>query len=226
MNRLVLVYVFIAALSNAALILSAAISLPELIVTAAEQKQILGQFSAHLQNVKSLQVKFVQNRHVHAFLDVLQSNGVMYYQAPDKLRWEVREPYESISILNGTKAAKFDLENGKVTKMTGMEDFLYEVLHQIAGIIQGNFEGIEKSFQIRVGKKTDHYIVHLRPLRGDVSKNISRMEILSDSRLQRVEHVRIFEPQGDRIEITFSQPTEGVNFQSRVFDLNDPVFPE
>jgi hypothetical protein len=48
------------------------------------------------------------------------------------------------------------------------------------------------------------------------------MEIISDSGLARVSEVKIFEPQGDRIEITFSQSKEGVDFDPRLFDLERP----
>jgi len=64
----------------------------------------------------------------------------------------------------------------------------------------------------------------LQPKDRNFSKNISGMQIFSDPDLKRVEQVKIFEPQGDRIEITFSQPSEGLTFDSRVFDLKQPVF--
>ena len=196
----------------------------EQLLSATEQNRVLNEFSARLGTIKSFQAEFVQERHLQAFLDVLQTKGRIQFEAPDKLRWEVRDPYTSISILNGKKAAKFDVENGRITKMTGMEDFLYEVLHQIAVIIQGNFEGIGKTFQIKIGRKDHGYVLHLQPKDRNFSKNISGMQIFSDPDLKRVEQVKIFEPQGDRIEITFSQPSEGLTFDSRVFDLKQPVF--
>lgn len=196
----------------------------EQLLSSEEQAGVLDQFSARLKAIKSFQAEFVQDRHIQAFLDVLQTKGIIRFEAPDKLRWEVREPYVSIAILNGKKAAKYDIENGNVTRMTGMEDFLYDVLHQISVIIRGDFQGITNSFQIKVGKKDQQYILYLQPINHDLSKNISGMQILSDARLERVQQVRIFEPQGDRIEITFSQPTEGITFDPRLFDLTQPIF--
>jgi len=198
----------------------------EQLLSSAEQSRILNEFSARLKTIKSFQAEFVQDRHLRAFLDVLQTKGIIQFEAPDKLRWEVRHPYTSISILNGRKAAKFDIENGKITKMTGMEDYLYEVLQQIAVIIRGNFEEIGKSFQIKIGKEDHKYILHLHPNDRNLSKSISGVQILSDDQLERVQQVKIFEPQGDRIEITFSQPSEGLTFGPRVFDLRQPIFSE
>jgi len=206
--------------------LSSAFVPEEQLLSSAEQARILSEFSARLKTIKRFQAEFVQDRHIQTFLDVLQTKGIIQFEAPDKLRWEVRQPYSSISILNGKKAAKFDIENGKVTRMTGMEDFLYEVLHQIAVIIQGNFEGIGKSFQIKAGRIDQRYILHLQPKDRNLSKSISGMQILSDVHLERVQQVTIFEQQGDRIEITFSQPSEGLTFGPRVFDLRQPISSE
>lgn len=198
----------------------------EQLLSTSEQTRILNEFSAHLKTIKSFQAEFVQDRHLQAFLDTLQTKGIIQFEAPDKLRWEVRHPYTSVSILNGKKAAKFDVENGKVTRMTGMEDYLYEVLQQIAEVIRGNFEGLGKSFHIKIERKGHQYILYLQPIDRNLSKSISAMQIISDDQLERVQQVKIFEPQGDRIEITFSQPSEGLTFAPRVFDLRQPLFSE
>lgn len=203
------------------------VSVPEeQLLSIPEQTRILNEFSARLKTIKSFRAEFVQDRHLQAFLDILQTKGIIQFEAPDKLRWEVRQPYASVSILNGKKAAKFDIENGQATRMTGMEDYLYEVLQQIAGIIRGNFEGLQKSFQIKIGRKGHQYILYLQPIDRNLSKSISAMEIISDDQLERVQQVKIFEPQGDRIEITFSQPSEGLTFGPRVFDLKQPLSSE
>jgi len=218
---------FVTSLLVSILTVCTTVSVPkEQLLSSAEQSRILNEFSGRLRAIKSFQAEFVQDRHLEAFLDVLQTKGIIQFEAPDKLRWEVRHPYASVSILNGKKAAKFDIENGEITRMTGMEDFLYEVLHQIAVIIQGNFEGIGKSFRIKVGRTDQQYILHLQPNEQNLSKSISGMEVLSDVHLQRVQQVKIFEPQGDRIEISFSQASEGLTFAPGVFDLRQPVLSE
>lgn len=209
------------------LALAAVAAIPEeQLLSSTEQTRVLNEFSSRLKAVKSFQAEFVQDRHLRAFLDVLHSKGIIQFEAPDKLRWEVRDPYLSVSILNGKKAAKFDIENGKVTRMSGMEDYLYDVLQQIAVIIRGNFEGLGKTFHIKIGRKDKQCILHLQPIDQSLSKTISGIEIVSDDQLDRVQQVKIFEPQGDRIEISFSQLSEGVIFGPGVFDLRKPVFQE
>ena len=49
----------------------------------------------------SLQANWNQTRHSEFFADNLLSSGVVYMKQPDKLRWEVSSPVQSVSIMAG-----------------------------------------------------------------------------------------------------------------------------
>ena len=96
---------------------------------AQEQNQILKTITEKLSAVNNLKAEFKQSRHMEILIDPLVSAGYCYFEKPDKLRWELTEPYQSILIYNANEVAKFDIKNGKAEKFNfGMEDLMREIL--------------------------------------------------------------------------------------------------
>jgi outer membrane lipoprotein carrier protein len=191
----------------------------------AEQARVLAELSERLGKMDTLQASFMQERHVAIFRDTLRSSGVLYFEAPDRLRWELREPYVSVSILNGKQAAKFDAEEGRLNRMTGMESLMNQVLTRIVAIMRGDFRDIEKQFRITVDRGPD-YLLRMSPLQPEMEDVIRSLDIRVDPGLSRVTQVVIREPHGDSTQIDFSEEKENISVNPGLFDISKPMPPE
>jgi len=61
----------------------------------------------------SLQAQWEQVKHSPLLADNLESKGVVYLQNPDKVRWEVTSPIQSLTIFNGESPRRFRLPSDK-----------------------------------------------------------------------------------------------------------------
>ncbi|MCC6544380.1 MAG: outer membrane lipoprotein carrier protein LolA [Nitrospirae bacterium] len=194
-------------------------------LAASEMEVILTQMTDNIQSVKNLKAEFIQERHMLMFLDVLSSKGVLYFEMPDKLRWELTEPYASILIFNNGNVAKFNLDKGKFVRMNlGMEDIFRESLRQIISIIRGDFKKVQKDYKISMALGKDYLLV-MRPVSAGMAKVIKSLDLSIDRKTNFVTKIIIREPRGDSIEIRFSDQEENSSLDQRLFDLKNPLTP-
>ena len=195
-------------------------------LSASEMEVILARMTENIQSVKNLRAEFIQERHMAMFLDVLSAQGVLYFEMPDKLRWELTEPYASILIFNSGNVAKFNREKGKYVRMNlGMEDMFRESLRQIISIMRGDFRKVQKDYNISMAYGGDYRLV-MRPVSAGMAKVIKSLDLSIDQRSNYVTTIVIREPKGDSIEIRFSDQEENSAFDQRLFDLSNPLTPD
>jgi outer membrane lipoprotein-sorting protein len=187
--------------------------------------EVIKKITSSLQSVKTLKAEFAQERHLAIFLDVLSSHGVLYFELPGKLRWEITEPFSSILIFNGGAVAKFNRENGAYVRMKlGMEDVLREVLSQIIAIMRGDLEKIGKVYGISVIQGAERRLV-LKPLSAGLAKVIKDMELSVDRETNHISKIVIHEPHDDYIEIRFLREEQDGALNPSLFDLTNPLLP-
>jgi outer membrane lipoprotein-sorting protein len=82
------------------------------IVSAGEREDYLARLSKSLGQVKSVRADFTQTKKLAVFKKPVTAEGVLIFERPDRLRWEIRKPFRSILIVNGDKVAKFEWVDG------------------------------------------------------------------------------------------------------------------
>lgn len=185
----------------------------------------LQKLGAQIRLTKTYQADFNQERHLAVFKDILRSTGRIYFQLPDKLRWETREPYVSLLISNGSHVARFLGENGGLKKMQlGMEDMLQQVMGEISGIMRGDFQALFSQYRILLSDSKDH--LQLIPRSEDRKKSIASLEFSLEPATGKVTRVVIREPQGDFIEISFFHGIENSPLDESLFSLQSPLPPK
>lgn len=195
-------------------------------LSASEMDIFIERMTGNLHSVQNLKADFIQERHLSMFLDVLSAKGTLYFEMPDKLRWELTEPYASILIFNSGYVAKFNRENGKYVRMNlGMEDMFRESLRQIISIMRGDFKKVREDYNISMVKGADYLLV-MRPVSKGMAKVIKSLDLSIDQTSNHVTKIVIHEPHGDYIEIRFSGQEENRTFDQRLFDRNNPFIQE
>ena len=188
-----------------------------------EDRRFLNEMSTELKKIQSLETWFVQKRFIKLFLDSLTSEGVFYYENPDRLRWEIQKPYKSILIYNGTDAAMFGETNGKITKKksSDMKDIMRIVLKQIATIIQGDFDTLKDSYSMSLEKNKSFHKIVLSP----ISKNgfLKSLVLFVNHSDLHISKIIIMEHSGDRTEINYYKEKINPVIKKGLFDLENPL---
>lgn len=223
LSRIMILSVLIFSISSASLLHGAEKSAePYRELSASEMDSVIAHMTGNLRSVQNLKADFIQERHLSMFLDVLSAKGTLYFEMPDKLRWELTEPYASILIFNSGNVAKFNRENGKYVRMNlGMEDMFRESLRQIISIMRGDFKKVKEDYNISMSRGPDYLLV-MRPVSAGMAKVIKSLVLSIDQSSGHVTKIIINEPHGDYIEIRFSGEEENRAFDQRLFDRNNP----
>ena len=85
-------------LTGSAITISAASAL-----SAKQQEEVIDKINTAVSGMKSMSCSFVQTKYLSLLSDKMVSEGKMYYEQPNRLRWEYMSPYNYLFVFNGTK---------------------------------------------------------------------------------------------------------------------------
>ncbi|MBI5016922.1 MAG: outer membrane lipoprotein carrier protein LolA [Deltaproteobacteria bacterium] len=212
-----------AAAFAAVLTLSAAAAAPPIPLSPAATETLLGDVSRRMGAVRSFEADFTQEHHLSLYLDVLRARGVSYFQAPDRFRWELLEPYRSILVYNRTRVAKFEDRDGKMRFVdSGAYDVIRGLMGQMTGWMRGDFQAARDSFAMRALEGSD-YEIELTPRSREMLTYIQRIEVHLKKEPLQVSRIVIREPEQDYIEIRFGTVRENVALRGEFFDTKSPL---
>ncbi len=192
----------------------------------AEKAKVISEMTNAVSKIKSFRTDITQQRHIALFEEVLISKGNLFFYNPDKLRWEIYDPFISIMIYNNNAVAKFDMSDGKLRKLKlGTEEIIKEFLKQILSWMTGSFgkESLEYSLKIFRG---ENLYFQLIPKAKEVEKYLKSINIEVEEKTYQIKKVIINENDGDYTEILFSNGQKDIDIEDSVFDLNNPLIEE
>ena len=193
-------------------------------VSEERKAEIMKNIKGNLHTFKTLRADFVQERHIALFLDVLRSGGALTFERPNKLRWELKEPYRTIMLFNDSNVAKFRIEKGKIKKANfGMEDLLRGVLGQIITILKGDFGMSMEAYNLEV-MEGNAYLLKLTPKSEAMAKRILSLELFFDIESLQMSQIIIREPQDDFMKIIFSDHRINETLSDKLFNIEKPAF--
>ena len=165
----------------------------------------------------SFAVRFTQRKHL-AMLDVeLQSEGMILFQRPGSVRYEILAPVRSLITYDGKKVQCYTFTEGAWKRLNNpAATAIGQVLRQIGRWVQGDFDSDRKMFDIAVVPAENYAgCIRLTPREKALTKYIQRIEIyVEKAPAYRVTRVIIRESEVDRSDMRFRQ------------ELCNPVFPQ
>lgn len=188
-----------------------------------ECRTLLKQMSERLLTNSSLKARFVQERHLVVFDDVIRAQGFCYYLSPGRIRWEFVEPYASIVVMLETgRVEKFDLVNGRpIRAQTENVQVLAEVLERLSRWMHGEIELVLKDFAVSLYPGPSERLV-LKPLSKNLSALLSRIEFEIDSRNDLVQAITLWEDEQNFTVIRFLDQSVNASLPDRLFDVISP----
>ncbi len=189
-----------------------------------EADTILNDISETLDTVSTLQADFRQERTLWVFDDTLVTEGICYFEDPDRLRWEINEPFNTVLIYNEGDIAKFEKSNGDLVKYNlGTEEIMRIILSEIIYWMKGDFEQAKELYDLSVIDNSN-YIIELVPKSDQMKNIILKIELEISRSTKHILSVSIFETHNDTIKIKFTNEVNNIRFNENLFNTESPSY--
>lgn len=188
-------------------------------LTAEQQKQIVEKIDKASAVMKSMQCDFTQTKSMKMLKKEMESKGVMYFKAPNKLRWQYTSPYDYTFIMNGDKVS---LKSAKSTKNIDVQR--NKMFRQISDIILKSITGgglkSTADFTVEMYKSDKGYYANLYPKKKELKQIYKTIVIYFNPELTMVSSVRMEEKTGDITTVKLQNMKTNTAFNEKVFDIN------
>jgi hypothetical protein len=177
--------------------------------TAPDINELLGYLEKQHSKIKTLAVRFRQEKHFSFMNKPVVSKGFMVFSSPDKIRFDITDPFATTLLDNGKKIERYEFVDGKWrrVKFSGGRSIKL-VMGQIGQWMQGKFSGQRKIFSLSVSVEDPNSYVSLvlEPRHKQFRRYIEkiRLSILAPPEYKII-RIDIFEPEGDRFSLEFVQ---------------------
>ena len=165
-----------------------------LVAQGLSEQKILQKMTVAAENIKTVQCNFTQTKRMKMLSKEQVSQGKMFCQQPDKLRWEYTCPRSSTLILDGTsvRLLKGDSDNGSRNKFMG------EMARLIMNSVAGKCLTDSKAFQVSAKELPTEYLATLLPLKKEMKRLYTKLVLHFDTKQSTVTKVELHEKNGDQ----------------------------
>ncbi len=174
------------------------------------------QLAAHLQTVNNLKAGFVQVVRDDRGEVLEESRGTMTFKRPDKLRWEVAEPYRYQIITDGETLWRYDPD---------FEELVTEPFEQVSQtpimILAANAEQLAADYHVKLVAGTELQRFSLKPRKANADFGELELSFRNDLLAAMILHDKL--GQTTRIELTDAMlNSEAVADSLFVFEQDKP----
>lgn len=168
-----------------------------------DQEALFARIARSAAEIDTIKCDFHQERRVSGFQKELVSRGLFYYQKPDRLRLDQREPLKAGFIVNGKKLKKWRGQErpqvSNVSKDRGISTFA----EQVFAWSRADFDWLRKRYAITV-LDAQLPVLKLVPLSDEERRFVQGIKI-SFARPGEIREVEIREKGDDFLRITFDK---------------------
>ena len=171
-------------------------------LTDVQSQEVMAQLSQAAASMQSMQCRFVQEKTSTMLAEPSVSEGLMYFIAPDRLRWEYVTPYPFALVVNGERIVK--VTDGKAEVLVGNANRMYQ---GIASIIMGSASGKKlfdtSAFDIVLYDDDVYWKAEMTPKRRDMKRMFSQLVFRFDKKTNGISRVEFKDASGDVTSIRF-----------------------
>ena len=180
--------------------------------------KIKQQINAVASKMQTMQCDFVQTKYMKLLNDKMVSQGKMYYQQSDKLRWEYTSPYTYTFVLNGSKVM---LNKGKRSDVINVNQskFFKEIARIMMNSVVGKCLTDEKDFKVSISSTATQWVATLVPQRKDMKQMFHKIVLYFSRSAKMVSTVELVEKKGDRTVIQLKNVKTNSPINAKVFSV-------
>ncbi len=185
-------------------------------LTDAQQKQVIDEVDRAARAMSTMQCDFTQTKTMKMLKKTMNSQGLMYYKRPDKLRWQYTTPYDYTFIINGGMVSlksqkthdKIDVRKNKM-----FDQITKVILNSITG------SGLKNSadFTCVIYKNGNICSAKLYPKKKELKQVYQNIEIFFNAQRTMVTSVKMEEKTGDTTIIRFTNVKTNAPINEKVF---------
>ena len=181
--------------------------------------QIRQRISQAASVMRTMQCDFVQTKDIRMMNDRMVARGRMYYQQPDRLRWEYVAPYTYTFILNGDKVWLKNQQRSDVIDTKGNR-LMGEIARIMMNTVVGKGLTDDKDFQTTLTETPTEWTVTLMPRRKDM-RGLFRKIVLHYNRQQTmVWMVELTGKNGDKTTIELKNVRKNEAVDANLFAVH------
>lgn len=167
---------------------------------------------------------FVQLKAIPLFQHPARSDGTILFAAPDRLRWEIRAPFESLLVVSGESVAKFEVRDGvrRELKLGGSRDALSLVMGRIQAWFRGEFDDDGHGFRVQVRAAPVPVIV-MTPSSAALAERLGSITLELAPDLASLARLILRERDGGTTTMAFTLRGANLAFPERTFSTTDPL---
>ena len=182
-------------------------------------QQIISQINGATSKLSSMQCDFVQTKTVKMLNEKLVSKGRMYYQQPNKLRWEYVTPYTYTFVFNGQKVSLKKNNRSDVIDVNQNKMF-----REIATIMMNSVIGTSltdrKSFKTTVKDTPAEWVATLVPQSKELKNMFTSIVLHFNKEKAVVVKVEMLEKNGDTTVIVLNNIIKNQKIDAKIFTVN------
>ncbi|MBO7471809.1 MAG: outer membrane lipoprotein carrier protein LolA [Bacteroidaceae bacterium] len=157
------------------------------------EQKIIQKMTASAEAIQTVKCNFTQKKQSKMLKGEQVSEGKMFCQQPDKLRWEYTSPKPSTLVLDGTKAQLLKGgEQGTRNKFVG------EMARMIMNSVAGKCLTDSKTFLVSAKEMPTKYVATLVPQKKDMKRLYAKLVLHYDIKQETVTEIELYEKNGDR----------------------------
>lgn len=195
-------------------------TLIQLVVLAQDNsQQIISQINGATSKLSSMQCDFVQTKTVKMLNEKLVSKGRMYYQQPNKLRWEYVTPYTYTFVFNGQKVSLKKNNRSDVIDVNQNKMFR-EIATIMMNSVMGKCLTDRKSFKTTIRDTSAEWIATLVPQSKELKNMFTSIVLHFNKEKAVVVKVEMLEKNGDTTVIALNNIIKNQKIDAKIFTVN------
>lgn len=169
-----------------------------------QSKEIISQLTQAATSTQTVQCRFVQEQTMAMLVEPSVSEGLMYYIASDRLRWEYTAPYSFALIVNGERIVK--VTDGKAEVMDGNTGRMYQgMMSLIMGSASGKKLFDTSMFDVVLYDDNAFWKAEMTPKRRDMKRMFRQLVFRFDKKTNNISRVEFVGSGGDVTSVRFEE---------------------
>ncbi len=207
MNRLIYILIVVFAFSQS------------LFAQSMSEEQIKDEVYQVVKGIQSIQCDFTQTKSVKMLAEKAVSYGSMAYQHDKKLRWEYKEPFSHIFILNETQVKIQDKASTETIDVEKSRIFK-EVVKMIKGDVVGQSFKDGKTFAVSCSIVKNEYVAILTTQNQKLKNMFAGLTLHIDKDKKVLTEIEISSAKGDKTVLSFQNVVVNATVDDSLFNIN------